>query len=600
MGLVCCLRAVLTALLTFALLGTIGCTSEPVATTNPDTQNISEANAQFDALARSVVSTFPKLSPVAATGLGDHRFDDRLDEISPAARAQARAKYETWLTALGDIDTSQLTRDNQIDAALLAQELRGSLWKQDVLREWQWNPLIYTSLSGGAVYSLMARDFAPLDERLMNAAARLEQMPRFLEQVRATLVPADVPPVHAETAVKQNRGTLSIIDALIKPNLDALEAADRARLETAIATATDAVEAHQTWLEDTLTPAAAGEFRVGAEKFDVKLGFTLYTPLSRQEIRARAEREFADVRAQMYATARELVDPSAPAQPTPEQQQAIIQAGLELAYARVPQRDEIVAVARESLKTATEFVRAKDIVEVPDDPVKIILMPEFQRGVAVAYCDAPGPLDRGQETFYAVAPLPEDWTDKQVDSFLREYNLLSIEDLTIHEAMPGHFLQLALANRHPSLLRAMLASGPFIEGWAVYAERVMIDEGYLNGDPLMRLVNLKWYLRVIANAIIDQAIHVDGMDRDEAMELMTRGAFQEEREAAGKWVRAQLSSTQLSTYFVGYQEHADLRREIQKAWGDGFSLRRYHDAVLSHGSPPVQYARAQLLALPIQ
>ena len=222
-------------------------------------------------------------------------------------------------------------------------------------------------------------------------------------------------------------------------------------------------------------------------------------------------------------------------------------------------------------------------------------MPEFQRGIAVAYCDSPGPLDKGQATFYAVAPLPESWTDQQVESFLREYNMMSLQDLTIHEAMPGHYLQLALSNRYPSTLRAVLGSGPFIEGWAVYAEEVMVDAGYLDHDPKLKLSNLKWYLRAITNAIMDQAIHVDGMTRDEAMQLMVEGGFQEEREAAGKWVRAQLSSTQLSTYFVGYQEHKDLRAEIETARGDGFSLRDYHDTVLSYGSPPVQFVRALML-----
>lgn len=220
-------------------------------------------------------------------------------------------------------------------------------------------------------------------------------------------------------------------------------------------------------------------------------------------------------------------------------------------------------------------------------------------GITVAYLDPPGPLDQGQAAFYAVAALPEDWTEQQVNSFLREYNILSIQDLTIHEGVPGHYLQLALSNRHPSTLRSVLWSGPFVEGWAVYAERVMIDEGYLDYDPLMRLINLKWYLRAVTNAIIDSAIHVDGMTRNQAMKLMIEGGFQEEREAAGKWVRAQLTSAQLSTYFVGYQEHIEMRRAVEAEWADEFTLRRYHDQALSYGSPPVKFVRALILGMPI-
>jgi uncharacterized protein (DUF885 family) len=277
----------------------------------------------------------------------------------------------------------------------------------------------------------------------------------------------------------------------------------------------------------------------------------------------------------------------------------IIRTALEKAYQRLPARDAIVEVAKESLQQAIDFIREKDFVTVPDEPVEIIIMPEFRRGVTLAYLDPAGPLDSGQNSFYAVAPLPVDWTDLQVDSFLREYNLFSIQVLTIHEAMPGHYLQLALSNRYPSILRSVLHSGPFVEGWAVYAERVMVDAGYLNNDPLMRLIMLKWYLRAVTNAIIDQAIHVDGMSRDAAMKLMIEGGFQEEREAAGKWVRAQLTSTQLSTYFVGYQEHADMRSAVEQAWGDEFTLKRYHDQALSYGSPSIKYVRALMLNEPI-
>jgi uncharacterized protein (DUF885 family) len=288
-----------------------------------------------------------------------------------------------------------------------------------------------------------------------------------------------------------------------------------------------------------------------------------------------------------------------PAAPSNDLQQVVVRAALEEAYLQLPERDQIVELAAAALEQTTAFVVEKDLISVPDDPIEIVLMPEFQRGVAVAYCDSPGPLDVGETTFYAVAPLPEDWSDEQARSFLREYNLLSIHDLTIHEAMPGHYVQLMHSNRYPSVIRAVLSSGTFIEGWAVYAERTMIDEGYLEDDPLMRLINLKWYLRTVVNAIIDQAIHVEDMTRDEAMQLMIEGAFQEESEAAGKWTRAQLTSTQLSTYFVGYQEHIDLRVEAESLRGDAFSLRSFHDDVLSYGSPPAKYVRALLLDEPI-
>jgi uncharacterized protein (DUF885 family) len=198
-----------------------------------------------------------------------------------------------------------------------------------------------------------------------------------------------------------------------------------------------------------------------------------------------------------------------------------------------------------------------------------------------------------------ISPIPNDWTDEQVKSFLREYNTRSIDNLTIHEAMPGHYLQFMHSNRYQSPLRAVLASGTFIEGWAVYSERMMVEQGFLGGDPLMHLIQLKWYLRTIGNALLDQGIHVDNMSREDAMRLMTHDTFQEEREAAAKWVRAQLTSAQLPTYFVGVQEHLALREEAKKKWGKNFSLKLYHNMVLSFGSPPVRYVRELALDLPI-
>jgi uncharacterized protein (DUF885 family) len=560
----------------------------------------SEADRAFETLSDQYLNEVIEFSPVGATAMGDHRADDRLDEVDAAARERERTAFVGYRDRLAAIDTNELTRANQVDAAILRNEIESSLFELDTLEEWAWNPLLYVRLSGGAVYGLLARDFAPLEQRLDNAAARLEQLPRFLEQARGALQPERVPKIHAETAIQQNPGLLTIIDNMIVPQLDGLPETTRTRVEAAIETARDAIAEHQTWLEEELLPRAAGDFRIGAELYDRKLAFALNSPLNRREVMALAESEYESVRNQMYEIAKQVyasVHPHTafPDQPEEAYKQVIIRSALEQAYRQLPPRDGIVEIATRNLQQATDFVVEHNIVTMPEDPVEIIVMPEFQRGVSLAYLDPPGPLDEGQKAFYAVAPLPEDWTDVQVESFLREYNLLSIQNLTIHEGVPGHYLQIALSNRYPSALRSVLWSGPFVEGWAVYTERVMVDEGYLDNDPLMRLIQLKWYLRAITNAIIDSAIHVDGMTRDDAMKLMIEGGFQEEREAAGKWVRAQLTSAQLSTYFVGYQEHAAMRKAVEEAWGDEFTLRRYHDQALSYGSPPVKFVRALIL-----
>ncbi len=508
------------------------------------------------------------------------------------------------LAELRRIDRSRLSRENQVDAALLDNNLRYAIWTDEILRSWAWDPQIYNEAAGGALYSLAARDFAPWPKRLKSATARMEAIPALLAQARANLVPARVPEIFATTVAKQNAGIVDIADEMLAPHRNELGAAEARRFDSALATLKAAVAEHQHWLDRTLVPNAKGDFRLGPALYDAKLRFALATPLSPAEIKRRAKLALVDVRAEMYAIARTVLAgragaPPLPDRPTAAQQQAAIEAALELAYARRPSRSGVEAKARETLAQATAFVREKQLVTVPDAPVNVITMPKFRQGVSLAYCDSPGPLEKQLGTFYAVSPIPADWTDAQATSFLREYNDYAIHDLTLHEAMPGHYLQLAHANANGSTLRAVLASGSFIEGWANYGEAVMADAGYLDGDPLFRLIVLKLRLRVITNALLDIGIQTEGMSREQAMELMTRTAFQQEREAAGKWVRANLTSAQLPTYFVGYSEHVELRREAERRRGSAFDLRAYHDELLSHGSPPVRYVRALMFDEPI-
>ena len=540
------------------------------------------------------------LSPVSATAIGNHQHDGEIDDLSAEGRARSLAFSREILAQLDAIDTSRLSRENQVDALILRNQLQSDIWGSESLQGWAWDPQVYSGLAGSAIYSLMAREFAPMPDRLKSATLRMEKLPALYAQMRANLDPARVPKIHAETVAKQNGGVLALIDQFITPNVGQLKGDDRRRLDAAIAGVRAAVAENQQWLDNTLVPNANGDFRLGAERYDAKLKLALNSELSRREIRQRSEAELKRARSEMYRIAQQVLKdrkgaPALPVRPTAVQQQKAIEAALELAYAERPARDQVVPFAQQTLALATDFVRKHDLVTVPDDPVKVILMPEFQRGVAVAYCDSPGPLDKGLDTYYAISPIPDDWSSEQVESFLREYNDRMIHLLSIHEAMPGHYLEGAHSVDHPSTLRAVLRSGTFAEGWAVYTEDMVADAGYLDNDPLFRLVQLKFYLRTIGNAILDQGVHVDGWSRAQAMDFMTRQTFQQEREAAGKWVRAQLTSAQLPTYFVGVQEHFDTRRAVEAKQGADFRLKDYHDRVLSYGAPPVRFVRQLML-----
>jgi len=580
-------------------------TAGPGADTAAATADTAKADAAFADLSKRALDGWLQLSPVSATQIGEHRYDAELDDLSATGRQKNLDFSKKILGELDALDVATLSRENQVDAAILRNQLQYDIWTAETLQSWAWDPQVYNNVAGGAIYGLMAREFAPLPERLKSATARMQKIPALLAQARENLDPARVPKVHAETVAKQNAGILSIVDTFITPNLKDLPEADRAQAQAAIDGLKTAVAEHQAWLDKTLVPNAKGDFRIGQALYDQKLQFALLSSLSRADIKQRAEGELKRVREEMYGIARTVLKdkpgaPALPETPSADEQQKAIEAALELAYAERPARDKVVPDAEAALAQATEFVRKHDLVTLPDAPVEIIEMPEFQRGVAVAYCDSPGPLDKHLKTFYAVSPIPEEWSQEQVDSFLREYNSRMIHLLSIHEGTPGHYLEGWHSAKFPSTLRAVLRSGMFAEGWAVYTEKMMADAGYLDNDPLFRLVQMKFYLRTIANAILDQGVQVDGWTREQAMDLMVRQTFQQEREASGKWTRAQLTSAQLPTYFVGVQEHFDMRKAAEAKQGAQFNLKAYHDQVLSYGAPPVRFVRQLMLDEPIK
>jgi uncharacterized protein (DUF885 family) len=570
----------------------------------PSAPAAKSADAAFEAVSRRYLDEMLALTPVKATALGDHRHDEELDDVSPTGFSRRAALARALLTQMKSIDATQLSRANQIDIRLLSNELQAEIWRIEQLQEWRWNPVLYTQLASDSIELIMARNFAPLPDRLQSVGARLTELGRMASQARESLDPARVPKLHAETAVKQTSALLGQIE-LIVPQLESLQPAEQDSLKMAIANARTVLTQHQFWLEKKLLPSAKGEAKLGAPLYDVELRFALQSQFTRADIRARAQAELTRTREEMYEIARTVLSsrphpPHLSPNPRPEEQQRVITAALELAAAQQPQRAEIVDTARQALDDARSFVHAADLVTVYDDPLEVIQMPQLERGLTLAQCQSPGPLDKAQKTFYAVAPIPQEWNTQKAKSYLREYNTRSIYDLTVREVMPGHYLQLTHAHRYDSPLRAVLASPTFVGGWAVYAERMMVEQGFKGNDPLMRLITLKSYLGTAAGTLLDLGVHVDGMSRADAMRLLVHDAFEDEREAETEWTLAQLTSAQLPAAFVGLQEHLNLREEARRRWGPEFTLKRYHDAVLAHGSPPIRYARELIFELPIE
>jgi uncharacterized protein (DUF885 family) len=545
----------------------------------------------FQILAHDYIEQYLQANPEQATELGDHRFDGELTDYSATARAKDLATQKAVRDKLNSIDASQLTGPNSIDFRILKENIDYEIFRAEELKEPEWNPLIYTQSLANSLYLLVARDFGPAEKRIPSLRQRLEKIPGVIAQAKANLQHS--PRIHTETAIEQTQGAINLVRTELAPLLDEVPPQMKKELAPLQDKTAAALEEYKKWLQDDLLPRSDGNFRLGAEKYRKKLRFALASDLPMEEVMKRAKADLEQTQTAIYETALPLYKkyfPDADQQFSTDKHK-VTAAVLEKLGEQHPSDATIVDYAKKVVTEATEFVKRHDVVSVPNMPLDVVAMPEFKRGVAIAYCDAPGPLEKNGKTFFAVAPTPKEWSKERRDSFFREYNNYMIRDLTVHEAMPGHFLQLARSNefRAPTMVRAIFQSGPFIEGWAVYCEQVMAEQGY--GGPEVKMQQLKMRLRAICNAILDQSIHAGNMSEQQAMDLMTKEAFQQEGEAVAKWKRARLTSAQLSTYFVGATEHLDLRGAAQKKLGDQFNLKKYDDEVISYGSPPVKYVR---------
>ena len=529
--------------------------------------------------------------PVDATLLGDHRFDHLLDDIS----AEARAKWlETSRVELAQLEenfaNAELSDDKQIDYQIFRDDLIRSLWLAENTHPFEQDPRTYGTYINDSVYSLLTQSTLPKEKNVGNAISRIREIPRIVATARTTLV--DPPKSVLQTGILQNRGAIGFYEKGIFDLVG--DTPQLAALREACGQAVTALKEHQAFLENDLLPKAGGNWRLGREKFARKLELVLDMGWDADRVLAEAEQEFERVQRDMYVVARQLWSRYFPARPLPADDAAGRRATIAQVTQAVSQEhgqpEALIVDARATVENIRKFIRSHDILRLPDvDRCDVIEMPEFRRGNSLAYLDSALPLDPDGQSFYAVSPPPAIWGEGQVRSFLEEYNRHMLQILTIHEAYPGHYVQLEYSNRCPSLIRKVLQSGVFIEGWAVYTEQMMLDQGYGDGELALRLNQLKFYLRAVANAILDHRMHCEQMSDDEALAFLVNEAYQSEGEARLKTVRAKQSSVQLSTYFVGRMAHYRLRQEIQRELGDQFELGRFHEAVLDHGSLPVKF-----------
>ena len=516
------------------------------------------------------------LSPISATQAGYHMhegvtLDEKLDDVSPAGMAAQRSFYAGIQSRAAALDPKSLDKEQAADLEIIQDNVGLSLLELDTIQNYKHNPTVYVEAIGNALFAPYTLNYAPAATRFKQITSRLEQIPLFFERARSNLV--DAPEVWNRVAQEENQGNIDLIDKTLRP---AVPPEQKAAFDMAAAKAIPALKDFNTYLKDTLSKKTS-DWRLGKEKYARKFEYTLATGKTPEQLLAEAEAEMQKTRDEMAKLAapksvKQALDDIAKQHATP-----------------ATYMDE----ARKTLEQATAFVRDKGLLTLPTaSNLQVIETPEFMRGIYGVGGFNPAPaLEPQLGAYYWITPIPKTWSKERVESKLREYNKYGLQQLTVHEAMPGHYVQFEYANHvEPEArraLRSIYGNGPYVEGWAFYTQQMMTDEGYLNGAPGMKLTLDKQILRALANTILDVRLQTMGMTDQQALDLMINDTYQEKEEAVAKLQRAQLSSCQLPTYFAGWQGWLEARDQYKQKKGAAFSLRDFHERALKESAVPL-------------
>ncbi|HCD12873.1 MULTISPECIES: DUF885 domain-containing protein [Shewanella] len=548
-----------------------------------------DQNQAFSSFSQSFIDSLWQVAPTWALYNGFHQYDAKLLVPDATSRTTTLNFIQQQRAKMASFDFAALTAANLIDYRLIENVLGSMEWEIKRFKSWQWDPSSYNVAGGFA--QIINEDFAPLEQRLRSVLGRLENVPAYYRAAQQNI---DNPTLeHTELAIMQNQGAFSVLsdELLAKVNASGLNADEKALFKQRMDKAVAAIEGHIQFLkqlEQQLKQEGSRSFRIGEVLYEEKFAFDIQAGMSAKVLYEKALADKARVQGEMAKITDKLWGKYFQ-EPKPQDEKKAIRQLIDKLSARHVKREDFVDEVRAQIPELVKFVNQHELVTLdPKKPLVVRETPEYMRGFAGASISAPGPYEKGGNTYYNVTPL-DGMTDEQAESYLREYNHWILQVLNIHEAIPGHYTQLVYSNESPSLVKSLFGNGAMVEGWAVYAERMMLEQGYGNFEPEMWLMYYKWNLRVICNTILDYSIQVKGMTEEQAIKLMTDEAFQQQAEAEGKWRRATLSQVQLTSYYAGYREIYDLREELKQQQGKAFDLKTFHENFLSYGSAPVKY-----------
>lgn len=557
---------------------------------------VSEADKKWNKYADELIQRYFKANPEAALYAGDHSYDSILVVPSNENREALSQFLQAEVSNLEGFDTSGLSTASLMDIAILKNEFDQQLFSINKLVSWQWNPSEHNP--SGAFSEILANKKLPSTTKLRALGIRLRNVPLYFKFAEQSL--ANPTSVHTQLAVSQIKSGLAVFETELRDSLlnSKLPSSFKNR---ALADCQLAAQAGRDFVAHLISRPDVGktDFRLRPDLYERKFYFAIQTGVTADEAYKAALARKQELHKKMYELALKIMKVEGKSdQATPKETLPLIQKAIDKISLRHCRADSFQEAIRNQIPKLTAFVRYKNLMYLdPSKPLVVRKEPDYMAGVAGASISAPGPFEKGGNTYYNVGSLAG-MGDVEKELYLREYNNYTLQILNIHEAVPGHYTQLVYANKSPSLVKSIFGNGAMIEGWAVYTELMMLENGYGGNSPEMWLAYYKWNLRTVCNTILDYSIHNKGMSEDEAMDLLRREAFQTETEAKGKWKRATLTSVQLCSYFTGFDAIYKLREELKAKQGAAFNLKAFHERFLSYGSAPVSLIAKDMLSKP--
>jgi uncharacterized protein (DUF885 family) len=550
-------------------------------------------DAAFAIYENSFLEALWKIDPDYATSVGYHKYDSLMVVPTDKSRDKMINFTKVQLDSLSRFEVTTLSDVNRIDYHIMQNQIEYIQWRIQTLKSYQWDPSSYNVI--GTFATILNEHYAPLAKRLTNFYQRMVDIPAYYKEAEKQI---KNPVVElTDLAVGQHLGGVGVFekdfeDSLRKTKIP--QAEQKLMLDRAKVSA-EAIKAYAEWLK-AFKNDHPRTFRLGKELYEAKFKYDIQSASSAQQIFNAATERKKYVHHEMTKISRQLWPKYFGTRPMPADSLELISKVIDTLSVKHVAPNEFQSAIENLIPKLNAFVKSKDLVTLdPSKPLVVRKEPGYMAGVAGASMSSPGPYDKNGNSYFNVGSL-SGWSAEKAESYLREYNQYTLQILCIHEAIPGHYVQLLYANKSPSLIKSVFGNGAMIEGWAVYSEEMMLDAGYGNNEPEMKLMWYKWNLRSVCNTILDYSVHAENMSKQDALKLLTREAFQQQAEAEGKWKRVNVTSVQLDSYYTGYKEIVDLREAYKKKLGDKYKLKEFNEKFLSYGSSPVKYIKEGMLA----